>query len=361
MTKGMQILKVQEVRKETFDTVSVALEIPDELKPEFNYKPGQYITLETIIEGEKVRRSYSLCSAPHEKEWRVAIKKVPGGRFSTFANEVLKAGDKIAVLKPMGNFTTVTSIDQVKHYVFFAAGSGITPIYSLMKAILYAEPQSRVTLFYGNKNSSNIIFKEGIEALKNKHLGKLSIHYFLSREKMDIDLFQGRIDASKCKALIQQIPSINNGDHYYICGPYEMIQAVRETLQDAGIEPKKIHFELFTAPGQASSDHAPSAKSALETLQVTMSRIHLQVDGVTHSFDLAQETENILDAAIRHGADLPYSCKGGVCCTCRARVTEGQVEMKVNYALDEEEVEDGFVLTCQSYPRSKEVSIDFDQ
>ena len=361
MIKGMHLLSVLDIQKETFDTVSVAFGIPEELKSQFNYTAGQYITLETTIEGDKVRRSYSLCSAPYEQEWRVAIKKVPGGKFSTFANSGLQVGDTVAALAPMGNFTLNTSADQSKHYVFFAAGSGITPIYSLIKAILHDEPKSKITLFYGNKNSSNIIFKEGIEALKNKHIGKLAIHYFLSREKMDVDLFQGRLDGKKCHELIQHIPGIVQGDSYFICGPFEMIQAVKQTLEGAGIEANKIHFELFAAPGQASSDRTTPINSAVESKHHLISQINLQVDGITYNFELSQETESILDAAIRHGADLPYSCKGGVCCTCRAKIVEGEVEMKVNYALDEEEVEDGFVLTCQSYPRSAEVRIDFDQ
>lgn len=355
-------LKVKEVRRETFDTVSVQMDVPDELKEIFAFIQGQYLTFKIEHQGEELRRSYSLCSSPLDQEWRVAIKKVPGGRFSTYANDHLKAGDILEVMPPMGRFFTTVEAAQNKNYVFFAAGSGITPIHSIIKTVLHVEPKSSVTLFYGNKNSTSIIFKDSLEALKNLFIGRLAIHYFLSREKMDAELFQGRIDQDKCNALLNCFPEVKDGDEYFLCGPLEMIESVKTVLIEAGVDKSKIHFELFTSPTQSNeiiqNKHLTVTASDAKTLK---SQVTVKVDGISFDFELPYEGSNILDAAMLKGADLPYSCKGGVCSTCRAKLMEGVVDMDVNYALEEDEVEDGFILTCQSRPRSERIVIDFDQ
>lgn len=355
-------LKVKEVRQETFDTVSVLLDVPDELKETFEFIQGQYLTFKIDHQGVEIRRSYSLCSSPLDQEWRVAIKKVSGGRFSTYANDHLNAGDVLDVMPPMGRFYTPLKANQHKNYVFFAAGSGITPVYSIIKTVLQVEPGSSVTLFYGNKNSTSIIFKDSLEALKNLFIGRLAIHYFLSRERMDAELFQGRIDSDKCYALLNCFPEIKEGDEFFLCGPLEMIESVKTVLIEAGVDKYKIHFELFTSPAQ-QSDIVQKRHVAVTANDATTpkSKVTVKVDGISFDFDLAYEGSNILDAAMLKGADLPYSCKGGVCSTCRARLVEGVVDMDVNYALEEDEVEDGFILTCQSRPRSERIIIDFDQ
>lgn len=362
MKKSFHKLKVSEVRPETHDTVSVKVDVPESLVEEFMYKAGQYLTFKQDINGEDVRRSYSLCSSPVDGEWRVAIKKVPGGRFSTFANKHLKAGDELEVMPPQGNFVTDIAANREKHYVFFAAGSGITPVHSLIKTILSQEANSRITLFYGNKTGGSIIFKESLEALKNKNLGRFAIYYFLSRERMDAELFQGRIDADKCKTLLNCFSQLSKADEYFICGPYEMIEAIKDTLAASGIDKEKIHFELFATPEQLKQNGKPqSQQSPIPEADATFSDVTVKVDGLAIDFQLAYDGDSILDAASQKGADLPYSCKGGVCSTCRAKLVEGDVHMTVNYALEEDEIEDGYILTCQSHPTSERVVIDFDQ
>lgn len=352
-------LKVKEVRKETNDTVSVALEVPSELNETFRFTQGQYLTFRMIQDSEEIRRSYSICSCPMDNEWRFAVKKVKGGKFSSFANDTLKAGDTLEVMPPMGKFYTPLQAEDQKSYVMFAAGSGITPIISLIKTILRKEIKSQVTLFYSNKSTGSIIFKEELEGLKNKFLGKLSIHYLLSREKMDAELFQGRLDKIKCQDLIRTIPHVLKADEYFLCGPLEMIESVKVTLLESGIDKKKIHFELFTIPGMEQKIAADVAAEKVSS--GPFGNVEVKADGVTIAFDLQYDGQNILDAAIAHGADLPFSCKGGVCSTCKAKLTEGTVEMNRNYALEEDEVEEGYILTCQSHPRSKFLVVDFDQ
>lgn len=359
MSTHFHKIRVKEVRKETNDAVSVALDIPSDLSQTFQFTEGQYLTFRIFQGGEEIRRSYSICSCPLDHEWRVAIKKVRDGKFSSFANDALKAGDTLEVMPPMGKFHTPLDASMQRSYVMFAAGSGITPILSLIKTILRTETLSHLTLFYSNKSTGSIIFKEELEGLKNKFLGRLSLHYLLSREKMDSELFQGRLDKDKCQSLIHTIPQILNADEYFLCGPLEMIESVKETLLGSGIEKKKIHFELFTIPGMEKIIAADADSEKVSS--GPFGHVEVKADGVTISFDLQYDGQNILDAAIAQGADLPYACKGGVCSTCKAKLTEGIVEMNRNYALEEDEVEDGFILTCQSHPRSGKLVVDFDQ
>ena len=345
-------LKIKEVRKETVDCVSILFDVPEYLTQSFTFKQGQYLTLKTNIEGEEIRRSYSICSAPFENELRIAIKHVEGGKFSTYANKKLKKGDTLEVAPPDGRFTTLLNFNHKKHYVLIAAGSGITPILSILKSVLQEEPQSDITLIYGNKNAASVIFREHIEGLKNKNMQKLRVFHVLSRERVDAEFLHGRINAMKIKAFSEKMPEILRGSEYFLCGPEDMINEVREVLNSYNINKKNIHFELFGT----NKKHLNTTVVATEKIVSTAT---IKLDGI--AFDVPiHEGEMVLDAALRMGADLPFACKGGVCCTCRAKITEGAVEMEVNYALDHEEVERGYILTCQSIPKTARVVIDFD-
>jgi len=357
-------LVVEDVRKETNDCVSIALAIPDHLKQTFHFTQGQNITVKTSIGGTEARRSYSICSAPGENELRIAVKQVPEGLFSTHANQSLKPGDKLQVLPPTGRFFTPLDAGQQKQNVAFAAGSGITPVLSIIKTTLATEPLSRFTLVYGNRSRNHIIFREDLEALKNKYMERFSLIHVLSRETMDIPLFQGRIDAEKCKVLAPALIDLEGADEFFLCGPESMIFEVREFLEKSGVASGKIHFELFTTPSQQTG--APLLAGQQRDVQentgseALFSRVTVKLDGRAFDIDLPYSGESILDAALAAGADLPFACKGGVCCTCRCKLTEGQVEMDVNYALEPDELAAGYVLACQSHPRSPRVQIDFD-
>ncbi|HEX6191963.1 MAG TPA: 1,2-phenylacetyl-CoA epoxidase subunit PaaE [Chitinophagaceae bacterium] len=350
-------LKVKEVRKETPECVSVTFDIPDSLRTDFSFKQGQSLTMRTSIKGEEVRRTYSICSSPLDQEWRVAIKKVEGGLFSSFANRDLKKGDTIEVMQPVGKFYTELNPSNQKHYVAFAAGSGITPVLSLIKTTLATEPQSNFTLLYGNRTRNSIIFFEELEALKNKYIDRFNLIHVLSRERTDAALNFGRIDIEKLQQL-DKLVDYNSGDEFFICGPEVMIFAVKAFLEAKGIDKKKIHFELFTTPGQtqtATSIQKPIIDSGAK------SRITIKLDGRAFDFDLPLNSDaTLLDAALQQGADLPYACKGGVCCTCKARLLEGEVAMDVHWGLEDEEVEQGYILTCQSHPKTEKVVVDFD-
>lgn len=350
-------LTVQSVQPETANSVSVSFIIPDALKPLFTFKAGQYLALESLIKGEQVRRSYSLCSAPYENVWKVGIKKVPGGLYSTYANEVLRAGDTIDVLPPSGNFTVPKTEKTNPHYVAFTAGSGITPILSIIKDVLNTNPQATFTLFYGNRNMESIMFREDLESLKSTHLTRLSIYHVLSREKLGSPLFFGRLDAGKCKSYCEKIFNAKEVDGYFLCGPGEMIFSVRDQLQELGVDPSAIHYELFSTEGlpvkqveEKDPDFDPEKESQIE----------VKLDGDKFSFRLPYGGKSILDAALSEGADLPFACKGGVCSTCKAKLLKGEINMDINYALEKDELEAGYILTCQSHPRTESIEIDFD-
>jgi ring-1,2-phenylacetyl-CoA epoxidase subunit PaaE len=350
-------LQIKDIRVETNDTVSIALAVPTELLADYTYEPGQYLTFKKEIDGQELRRSYSLCSAPHQNEWRVAVKQVYEGKFSTYINQHLKIGDMLDTMTPMGHFTTHASAEG-KNYMGFASGSGITPIMSILKAVLQSNNANTFTLVYGNKNVASIIFKEEIESLKNIYIGRLQVVHVLSRERMDVELNYGRIDTEKCAQLFSRLIDINTIQEAFICGPEQMTLQVKDYLVANGMPAKNVKFELFgTGAGNAAKlkiNNEPQSDLG------PISRVSIKVDERTFEIDLAYNGENILDAALRNGADLPFACKGGVCCTCRAKITEGTVKMTVNYALEKEEVEQGFVLSCQAHPTSPHVTIDFD-
>lgn len=350
-------LLIKEVRKETRDCVSITFDIPTELSEIFQYKQGQYLTLRANIQGAEVRRSYSICSSPLDNELRIAIKKTEQGVFSSYANQYLKKGDRLDVMPPIGKFFTELNPAHSKQYTGFAAGSGITPLLSIIKTTLATEQQSSFTLVYGNRNRHSIIFKEALESLKNKYINRFSIIYILSREKTDAAINFGRIDAEKCKLLGEKNIDISGTDAFFLCGPDEMIFSVKDELEKSGVDKKKIHFELFTTPDQQKKNFA---KKDLVEKNEAKSKVTIRLDGVSFDFDLGFDGPAILDAALEQGADLPYACKGGVCCTCRAKLIAGEVDMDVNYGLEPEEIEQGFILTCQSHPRTEKIIVDFD-
>lgn len=350
-------LLVKEVKAETSDCVSIAFTIPDDLKSEFLFEQGQNITIKKEIDGEDIRRSYSICSSPFENELRVAVKKVDEGKFSSFANSSLKAGDALEVLPPTGKFNTKLHTENAKQYLAFAAGSGITPIISIIKTTLQTEAASQFTLVFGNRGRNSIIFFEELEGIKNRYLNRFNFINILSREKTDAPINSGRIDFNKLTELNKLIDYKNTGE-FFICGPEEMIFCVKEFLEASGIQQKQIHFELFTTPGQKQL--AVDRKKPAENSSGPQSKITVKLDGRSFDFDLGFNGENILDAALKQGADLPFACKGGVCCTCKAKLLEGEVDMEVNWGLEQEEVDQGFILTCQAHPKTARVVVDFD-
>ncbi|HVM87272.1 MAG TPA: 1,2-phenylacetyl-CoA epoxidase subunit PaaE [Puia sp.] len=352
-------LTIKDIRNETSDCISIAFQIPPALVNEFQFKQGQNITVKVNISNEEVRRSYSICSSPQENELRIAVKKISNGKFSGYADQ-LKKNDTLEILPPTGKFYTELNPSNKKNYLAFAAGSGITPVISIIKTTLAVEPSSSFTLIYGNKYRSSIIFKEELEAIKNKYMGRFAIHHILSREQTDSEINHGRITTEKCDALSEKLIDINKQDEFFICGPAQMIFSVKEWLEKRNIDKKKIHSELFTVPGVHSAVGIRQSTADKKNTEDKISHVTVKQDGIAFSFDLPYNAESILDAAIRQGADLPFSCKGGVCSTCRAKLVEGKVEMEHNYSLEPDEIENGFILSCQSHPRSNRVVINFD-
>jgi ring-1,2-phenylacetyl-CoA epoxidase subunit PaaE len=350
-------LRVKKIQKETADCVSVEFDIPEPLSENFQFKQGQSLTMRTMISGEEVRRTYSICSSPLDKKLRVAIKKVQGGLFSTFANEQLKQSDVLDVMQPVGKFYVELNPANKKNYLGIAAGSGITPLLSIIKTTLQTEPNSCFTLVYGNKSRSSIIFFEELQGLKNKYLQRFNFINILSRERTDAAINYGRINTEKLNEL-SGIIDYSSFDESFICGPEEMIFLVKDYLEKKGVDKKKIHFELFTTPGQNKSGIV-SRESGVES--GPKSKISIKLDGRSFDFDLPFNSDvTILDAALKQGADLPFACKGGVCCTCKARLMEGEVSMDVHWGLEDEEVEQGYILACQSHPKTAKVVVDFD-
>lgn len=349
-------LTVKKVNRETADCVSVSFQVPLELVTEFAYKEGQNITIKTNIDGNEIRRSYSLCTAPYENEIRVAIKKVGGGLFSKFANDLLKPGDILEVLPPVGKFNARPGKNSAGRYLAIAAGSGITPVISIIKHTLQTEPASSFTLLFGNKSRSSIIFFEELEGMKNKYMQRFNLINILSQERTDADLNYGRINGEKLVAL-QPLINYKTFDSIYLCGPEALVFGASAFFEELGIEKERIHFELFTSPGQSQQKQQVAVAAADQTAG---SHISIKLDGRQFDFVLGTNGPSILDAALQQGADLPYACKGGVCCTCRAKLVSGTVAMDVNYALEPEEVAQGYILTCQSHPTSESVVVDFD-
>lgn len=350
-------LKVVDIKRETEEAVSIKLGIPEELKEDFSFIPGQYVMFKHTINGEELKRSYSISSSPGEGEIRVGVKEIPDGRFSTFANRRLKVGDVLNTLAPRGRFVVNTDSQNKKHYVSFCAGSGVTPIISMMKHVLETEPNSKFTCFYGNRYASTIIYLDEINELKNRFPERLEMHYVMSKEEMGSDFFRGRIDKEKIERFCEVLFDPMLVDHFYMCGPEQIIHAAKEVLTEKGVNQDKIHFELF---GTSNPTGGPETVTKPEVKASVKSHITVVMDDDEFHLEMEPGTKTILDAADDAGLDVPYSCKGGVCCTCLARVKEGEVSMEKNYSLTDKEVEEGLILTCQAHPKSEKVKVDFD-
>jgi ring-1,2-phenylacetyl-CoA epoxidase subunit PaaE len=353
-------LEVTEIHQETADSIVVGFAIPPSLREEFRFAHGQYVTLKLTVNGEELRRSYSICSSPLDVDhFRIAVKRVPNGRASTQLVEKLRAGMRVEVMTPMGNFTTALDPAQARHFVAFAAGSGITPILSILNTVLRTEPRSRFTLFYGNTDQDRIIFRKRLEELKSAHGDRLSVFHILTKGMDEDALFNGRITKDKAITLLKRFVSDGLDKEFFICGPEQMMVNVSEALEGSGVDKKHIHIELFTTPVTSDAKRPPEA--AGPGAFTGTAQVKVILDGREHLLQVPAKGDALLDVALDAGLDVPFACKGAVCCTCKARVLEGQVEMAMNYALTDEEVADGYVLTCQTHPRSAHVVVDYDQ
>lgn len=349
------LLTVAELRRETEEATSVVFAVPDELEEAFRFKHGQYLTLRAKVNGEELRRPYSVCVAPEEGELRICVKKLHEGRFSTFVNEALKPGDRLEVMPPMGRFHVETDPTAARSYVAFAGGSGITPVMSNIRTVLLREPRSNFTLFYGNRTARSIIFRDQLADLKDRHMGRLRVFHVLSDEMPEIALFGGLMDEAKVEELARRLVDVEAVDWFFICGPGPMMDGATAALARLGVPEAKIKIESFGSRPFASQLVARQAPDEAHTAEV-----EINLRGIRSRIRVPYEGQSILDAAHAAKLDAPYACKGGVCCTCRARLVEGRVDMDVVYGLEPDEIAKGYILTCQSHPRTKRVVVDYD-
>ena len=358
MTPQFHRLAIADIRRETPDSVSIAFAVPAALAAAYRFSPGQHVTVKLPLDGEEVRRSYSICSGLDDGELRIAVKKQAGGLFSTFANERLAPGDALEVMTPTGHFTAPLDPTAQHLYLGIAAGSGITPLLSLVKTVLMREKRSRFFLIYGNRTTQSIMFREALEGLKDRFLDRLSLTHVLSREAQDVPALSGRIDAEKLSLLLRRAVPVAAIDQAFLCGPPALIETAERTLQALGLPAPRIHCERFTVEGAVAAPRQPTV--APGATRETIAEAEAVLDGIRHHFPIGAG-ETVIDAALAAGLELPYSCRGGMCCTCRARLVEGDVAMDHNYSLERWELEAGYVLTCQSHPRSAKVVLDYDQ
>ena len=348
-------LAVNDLRREAPDAVSLTFAIPAELFGDYSFAPGQYLTLRTTMDGEEVRRSYSICSGPDDGELRIAVKKVDGGAFSSWAADELKAGDELDVMTPTGRFGVTHAPDEARVYAGFAAGSGITPILSIVKGVLAREPNSRFFLFYGNRSTGGMLFREALEELKDRFMARFSVFHVISGEEQDIPILHGRLDGEKVRVLLRSLVPAASVDHVFICGPSGMSVDIEATCRAIGIAEERIHVERFVSEFGGK----PRAKKVIAASAPAKALASLVIDGKRREVPVAED-ESILDAALRAGMDLPFACKGGMCSTCRAKLVEGEAQMEVNYSLEPWELKAGFILTCQARPVSDKVVVDYD-
>lgn len=355
MTPTFHRLQIKEMQHETEDAVSICFDVPTDLAEAYHYEAGQYLTIKAFLNNEELRRSYSICKAPTEGKLCVVVKKVEDGRFSTWATTALKSGDELEVMTPMGHFIHKAETTAKKSYVLFAAGSGITPVIAIAKNILKNEPESEVSMIYGNKGFASIIFREELESLKNLHMDRFRLIHVLSRESLGNRLQKGRIDEEKVADICKAFFGNQSVDGVFVCGPESMVHAVKKGMSAFGVDEKNIHFELFgtTAPKKEKAEVAES--------EIVHSKVTIILDDDHYVMDLDSSGKSVLEAGYDMGADLPYACKGGVCCTCKAKILQGTAVMDVNYALEKEEIEAGYILTCQAHPTSKELIVSFDE
>jgi ring-1,2-phenylacetyl-CoA epoxidase subunit PaaE len=352
-------LRVKSVRPETDEAVVVAFDVPADLAEQFRFSHGQHLTLRETVDGSDERRSYSICAGTHDGELRVGVRKVPGGRFSTWINERLKAGDTIQVMAPEGRFFVPLDPSQARHYLGIAGGSGITPILSIMKTVLAAEPKARFTLIYGNRRQRSTMFLEELEDLKNRYLSRLTLHMLFSQEPTDLPLYTGRLSRQKIGEFLGSVVDAGRLDHAFVCGPHGVNDEAEAALLAAGVAAERIHIERFGVP-----DETPSARAAVHVPRegdAADARIVVVRDGVSREIEYHAFQGNVLEAAAAAGLEVPFSCKSGVCCTCRAKLLEGEVRMARNFALEKHEVAAGFILTCQAHPLTERVVVSFDE
>jgi ring-1,2-phenylacetyl-CoA epoxidase subunit PaaE len=351
-------LTVARVERETEDSMRVSLDVPPELREEFRFAPGQHLPLQVVLDGRKIRRTYSICSVPGQWPLEIGVRRQPGGVFSQYVASGLKAGAAIEAMPPFGQFHPAADAPGGKTRVAFTAGSGITPILSILRTTLEAEPASRFILFYGNRQQRSTMFIEDLYALKNRFPERLQLNFVFSREEQEFPVMSGRLDAPKIRELWQAFCANLKPVEAFVCGPDTMIDTVSEALADLGMDTSAIHVERYGAPRrrmpERSAEPAPEVEDCLASITVVM-------DGHEKTFDMSAASPNIVDAAAERGIELPYSCKGGVCATCRTWLREGEVRMKTNYGLEPWEVEQGFVLACQSYPLTDTVVLDYDK
>jgi ring-1,2-phenylacetyl-CoA epoxidase subunit PaaE len=347
-------LEVADVHFDTADSLLLTFSVPDTLKPKFSFEPGQHLILRAIIDETEVRRPYSICSAVQDDTLRIAIKRAQSGLFSNWAFTHLQPGAIVEVMPPSGRFGVPLSATERHNYVAFAAGSGITPIFSIIKSTLIAEPESQFTLFYCNRSTSSVMLRNELGDLKDRFVNRFCVLHILTRERQESDLLNGRIDYPKCRDLLKRWVATGNIDNAFICGPVSMREEVKAALLSEGLPNAKIRVELFAAPKNgACVDHAPAPEQ-----QCTVTII---LDGMEHRFTMPRDSESVLKAGLRHGLELRYGCQGGVCASCRAHLRTGQVDMHAHYGLEDYEIDRGFILTCQSYPRTNELVVDFDK
>ena len=350
-------LRVRSVRAESDEAIVISFDVPETLRDEFRFTQGQHLGLREVLDGKEQRRSYSICSGVDDGELCVGVRKVPGGVFSSWIGESLKAGDTIQVLAPEGRFFVPLDPAAERRYLGIAGGSGITPILSIMKTVLAREPKSRFTLIYGNRRQRSTMFKEEIEDLKNLYLTRLVLHHVFSQEQTDAPLYTGRLTREKIGEFLGPLIDAKRIDHAFVCGPHGVNDEAEAALLAAGVAADRIHIERFGIPGPAGMPPPQRAREGdAEHAKVVIVR-----DGLSREIEFRQDHQSILDAAADAGLEVPFSCKSGVCCTCRAKLLEGQVRMERNFALEKPEIEAGFVLTCQSHPLTERVVLSFDE
>ena len=355
MTPKFHKLTIAEVRRETPDAISVRFDVPDHLRADYAFTQGQHLTLKASPNGDEVRRTYSICAGADDGVLRVAIKRVAGGLFSTWADETLRCGQTLDVLTPDGRFNTPLDPANRKHYAAFVAGSGITPVLSLIRTTLAREPRSQFTLVYGNRRQTDTLFHDELEDLKDQYVTRFTLYKLFSRERQEIDLFNGRLDAAKIREFADSLLPLSSVDEAFVCGPGGMIDDVESALIDCGLSPQHIHIERFGIPDGSKTPHRTEPGDAPQA------RVTIILDDVRREFDFYRDDPSLLDAAIAAGIDVPYSCKGGMCCTCRSKATQGTVRMEKNYSLEKPDVDAGFVLTCQSHPLTDTLTLNFDE
>ena len=342
-------LIIKEIKPETKDAVSILFNVPQELKANYTFIAGQYLNLKLTLDGQEIRRAYSICSSPDSDELRIAVKAVPSGAFSQFAKTKLKAGDVLEVGTPEGKFTFEPQAERQKNYAAFAAGSGITPIMSILKSVLKNEPKSSFVLVYGNKTPEETIFHQELHDLQLQYVGRLFVHYVFSQAKVEPALF-GRIEKSTVNFVLNNKHKELDFDKFYLCGPEEMINIVSSVLKEHNVKESNIKFELFATS---------TKENAIEKSLGGHSKITIMVDDEETTFEMSQK-QTVLDAALKQGIDAPYSCQGGICSSCLARVTSGTAEMSKNSILTDKEIADGLILTCQAHPTSESIYVDYD-